>query len=180
MACPEFEMSVAAWLEGQLPAGEREAVERHLIGCVECRAFAEAFRHLDAELVRAVKAPKLSADFAARLRQRIDAEPPAVVAARRAELKRRLQAEYEAGLARMQRRFHSFGAVLDVLASGCLLAGAATAAVVNAPRLLQFLPANLRGLPDPTLVVSAVVGAVFLLAGGIAAWRTRGRVGSWV
>lgn len=179
-ACPEFERSVAAWLEGSLPAGEREAVERHLIGCVECRAFAESFRHLDVALVRAVQAPVLSADFTARVRRRIEAEPAAVLVANRQELKRRFQAEYEAGLARMQRRFRSFGAVLDVIASGFLLAGAATVVVMNAPKALQFLPASLRTPPDRTLVVGALVGAVFLLAGGIAAWRSRGRVGSWV
>ncbi len=180
MACPEFEMSVAAWLEGELPADERAAVERHLIGCVACRAFAEEFRHLDAALVRAVKAPPLSADFAARLRLRIEAEPAAELAVRRAALKSRLQAEHEAGLARLRRRFRSFGAVLDVLASGFLLAGAMTAAVVNAPQLLQYLPANFRGSPDSMLALSAGVGAAFLLAGGFVAWRTRGRIGSWI
>lgn len=179
-ACPEFERSVAAWLEGSLPVGEREAVERHLIGCVECRAFAESFRHLDTALAHAVQAPSLPADFTVRLRQRIAAEPVAALAASRQELRRRINEEYQAGLARIRRRSRSFGTVLDVIASGFLLAGAAMVGVMNTPKVIQFLPANLRPLPDRTLFTGVMVGTVFLLAGAFAAWRSRARAGSWI
>ena len=100
MDCIEFETQIPEYLEKQLPPAARSRVEAHLAGCAGCRALARQLKHLDVELARSVKAPALPPEFRARLQQRIRAIP-VWSEAERAERKRRLQAEYEAGLARL-------------------------------------------------------------------------------
>src|SRR5450432_3263380 len=102
MACEEFENQISDYLENQLPPADRARVAAHLAGCADCRAFAQQLEQLDAQLLRAVKTRALSADFKARLQQRVQMTV-VLSEAERAERKRQLQAEYEAGLARLNR-----------------------------------------------------------------------------
>ena len=89
-----------------------------------------------------------------------------------------MQAEYEAGLTRMHRRFRSFSSVLDTLGLGFLAASAVTAAVVHAPKLIQALPAEMQGRFDNPLLVGAVIGAGVVLAGALAICRRPHRLSS--
>lgn len=101
MACVEFEDLLPGYLEKQLPPKAQSRVAAHLAQCVACREFARQLEQLDAALARGVKAPALPPDFSARLRQRIQTVP-VWSEAELAERRRRLQAEYEAGLARLR------------------------------------------------------------------------------
>lgn len=180
MACPEYEVRIADWVEGELPPEEAVPLGRHLEGCPACAEFAQQLRGLDARLTRTLGPRSLPADFRARLWQRVAAEAPATSAVQRGELKQRVQAEYEAGLARMRRRFRSFGSVLDALGLGFLVASAATAAVLHAPKLIYALPPEVQGHVGSPLLLGAVLGAAVLLLGAVAVCRRPGRLGSWL
>jgi predicted anti-sigma-YlaC factor YlaD len=101
MDCLEFETQIPDYLEKQLPPATQSRVAAHLAGCAGCRALAHQMEQLDLELARTVTAPGLPPDFRTRLEQRIQTLP-VWSEAERAERKRRLQAEYEAGLARLR------------------------------------------------------------------------------
>lgn len=100
MACEQFEPHILDYLENQLPPGERARVAAHLAACADCRAFARQLRELDTRLTRTLKVPTLSPSFNAELRRRIQITH-VMSEAEIAERKRQLQAEYEAGLARI-------------------------------------------------------------------------------
>jgi anti-sigma factor RsiW len=69
--CEEFECELAELIDATLDAGRASAVQRHLDGCARCRAFVRDMRALDASLAHALPQVQLSADFDARLRERI-------------------------------------------------------------------------------------------------------------
>ena len=165
MDCADYESEIAAWLDGRLPPTNADGVARHVAGCPICGAFARSLRELDAALARRVQLRPLSSDFNGRLRARIEAEAPGDTEVRRTELKRQLQAEYDTTLARMQRRFRSFTSVLDALGLGLLSAGALTAAVLHAPKLVQAMPADLQARLGTPMVVGAALGTLVVLAG---------------
>lgn len=65
---------------GQLDAADSARVEMHLQGCAECRAALQMERRLDREIVRA---PASAEQGWAAMRQRLDLDSPAAVAAPR-------------------------------------------------------------------------------------------------
>ena len=165
MACEEFENRLPEYLENQLSPAERLAVETHLAGCARCQAFARQLQQLDAALTRAIKSPILPSDFSARLRQRIQTEGALLSEAQCAERKRRLQAEFEAGLAQLRRKWLASVSLPDVL-------GCAALATFAGGVILEFAPtwANLaaqHGLDraDLNLVLAWIISAVCLLIG---------------
>lgn len=180
MACPAFEVLIADWVEGHLPPGEASRVARHVERCRDCAAFARQWRALDAGLSRGLRPRPLSAGFRQRLWQRVEGEGLARDPASREELKQRAQVEYDRGLARMRRRVWSFGAALDAVGLGLLVAATATAAVVHAPKLLQALPPELQGRFPSPLWLGAVLGVAVLVIGALAVCRRPGRLGSWL
>lgn len=99
MNCEQFESRLLDYQDDHLSASEREVVQKHLASCPDCQALAQQLQQLDASLTRTVRIPTLPADFKTRLQQRIQVETVAMSEAQRAERKRQLQAEYEAGLA---------------------------------------------------------------------------------
>lgn len=67
------------YLEGELTADLRAAIERHLAGCPRCVAFVASYRETPAILRRATLAKlpaELSAALAARVRAARSARPP--------------------------------------------------------------------------------------------------------
>ncbi len=175
MNCPEFESRILDLLENQLPACEQAEVEGHLAGCPACRALAADWRQLDAALARAVRRPKLSADFDARLREQI----AAIVLPTVAERKRQAEADYAARLGELRRWSHWLPRLLDTL-GWAVLAGLAGGALVRwSPALIGLLPA--RVLSTEASWWTALLGSVvFLLVGLAAAFpQPRRRLVAW-
>ena len=67
MSC-DFNTKVMAWYDGELPAGERAAVESHLSTCAECTELVSALRATSQAIVNAPRAT-MSADALKRLEQ---------------------------------------------------------------------------------------------------------------
>ena len=71
---PQDEDRLMQYLDGQLPAPEARAVEAHLATCPDCQALRRQWEQLDQQLARTLARPRLSPNFAARVRQRVAAE----------------------------------------------------------------------------------------------------------
>jgi anti-sigma factor RsiW len=178
MNCAEYESQIAEWVDGRLAPADAQAVALHVAGCPACGAFAASLRQLEAALVGGVARPQLTLGFEARLRARMDAEASGDLEAMRAERRRRLQAEYDGTVKRMRRRVRSVSSVLDMLGLGLLSAGALTAAVMHAPKLVQALPASVQARLDTPLVVGAALGTLVVLAATWLVTRRPSRLGS--
>ena len=175
MNCPEFESRILDLLENQLSVGEQAEVEGHLAGCPACRALAADWRQLDAALARAVRRPKLSADFDARLREQIAAVAlPAVT-----ERKRQAETEYAARLGELRRWSHWLPQLLDTL-GWAVLAGLVGGALVRwSPALIGLLPTRVMST-DSSWWAALLGSAVFLLVGlAIAFPQPRRRLVAW-
>ena len=75
MSCSTIRDLVDGYVAGSLPRGDRDAVERHLAGCAECRADVEAARALAgplAALPRTIDPPR---DLWPRIERRITPAP---------------------------------------------------------------------------------------------------------
>jgi anti-sigma factor RsiW len=180
MSCPEYELRIAEWVEHRLPEGEKAALEAHLAACPECRDFAARWRALDATLARSIQPAALPADFTTRLWQRIES-PLAGPAISSEALKRQVETEHAARMARLDRRFKSLGSLLDALGLGVLCAGAASAAYLVAPDLIrQALPAGASGIWADPRVLAATVGTVAVVATIFALCSRGGRCARWV
>jgi len=175
MLCEIIENRILDYQEDQLSAAQRAEVETHLAGCPACREFARRLQQLDATLAARVRIPALSAGFDLRLRERIQAAPAALSEAQRAERKRQLQAEYEAGQARIARGSFALGSLLNYLAWPALAAVAGWLAWLFASQWATHLPAqSLSGLAPgtiPWLAASAVFVAVGLAQAFPRPWR---------
>jgi anti-sigma factor RsiW len=163
MSCEEIENRILDYQENQLPPEQRQEVEIHLAGCAACRQFARQLQQLDAALLAGVKMPVLSAGFDRRLQERIQTAPSVLSEAQRVERKRQLQAEFEAGMARIRRGSFALGNLLGHLAGPALAIMAGWLAWRLTPPLTAHLTAkSLAGL-DPTLLPWLAAGAVFLI-----------------
>jgi len=100
--CDEIAPRIPEYQDGRVGAAEGETIEAHLRSCGACRLLAGQLRELDRALSRSIEAPLLSADFDARLRQRIEAEE-LQSAGQQAERKRQLEAGFETASARFGR-----------------------------------------------------------------------------
>lgn len=170
MTCEAFESRILDYQDHQLSPADRTVVESHLAACAGCRAFARRLQQLDAGLTRAITAPGLSADFEERLRRRIQAGAEVFSESRRAERKRQLQAEFEAGLAQLARRTLSIGRCMNTLGYAVVagLAGwLAWQFAVSAPGLFG---GTASGGPGQSLLPPLLAGAVFLCIGLAAAF----------
>jgi anti-sigma factor RsiW len=77
---PQDEERLLQYLDGQLPEPEARATEAHLAVCPECQTLRRQWAQLDEKLARTLAQPRLSPDFASRLRQRVAVERQASVA----------------------------------------------------------------------------------------------------
>jgi anti-sigma factor RsiW len=74
---PQDEERLLQYLDGQLPAPEAGAIKTHLAVCPECQALRRQWERLEEKLTRTLAQPRLSPDFAARLRAQIAVEAKA-------------------------------------------------------------------------------------------------------
>jgi len=165
MSCEKIENRIVDYLENQLSPAQREEVATHLAGCPGCRKFARQLQELDATLAASVKVPALSADFDRRLRERIQAVPATFSEAERAERKRQIQAEFEAGQARIKRGSFALDSLLKHLTRPALaiLAGWLTWHLTQ-PLTVHLNAQSLRGL-DPNLLSWLAASAIVLTVG---------------
>jgi anti-sigma factor RsiW len=68
---PQDEDRLLQFLDGQFPPAEARDIEAHLAVCPECQALRRQWEQLDDKLARSLAQPRLSPDFAARLRERV-------------------------------------------------------------------------------------------------------------
>ena len=165
MSCEEIENKMLAWQENQLSPAHREEVETHLAGCADCRTFARRLQQLDAALAAKIKVPALSADFDRRLRERIQTVPAVLSEAERAERKRQLQAEFEAGMVRIGRGSFALGSLLNHLTWPALGAVAGWLAWRFTPQLTAHLDIHSLGGLTPNLLPWLAASAVLLTIG---------------
>jgi len=175
MTCDEFENRFLACQENQLSADERAAGEKHLASCAACQALARQLQQLDVALTIRVQAPALSADFNARLSKRIQAGTTVLSEAQRAERKRQLQAEYEAGREELRRTSLRLTGLLEGLRYVALAALAGGLVWQFRPELLNLLAAQGLSGAGQTLWLATAAGAVFLAIGLIAAFPRTSR-----
>jgi anti-sigma factor RsiW len=118
--CAEYEHDLVDLSDGALePQRERE-VRRHLAGCARCAAWQASFAAIDARLSAALPSVELSADFDARLEQRLTGPVRTTVPR---DLRSRLEQEHDslvAALKRGARRQALLGATASVAAALCL------------------------------------------------------------
>jgi hypothetical protein len=185
MLCQEIEKRILDYQENQLSPAEREAVENHLAGCAHCRAFDQDLRELDATLSRGVRLPAFSPDFDRRLRERIQAAPAALSEFERTERKHQLQAEFDAGMARLARAEFAFNRLRNHLGRPVLLALTGCLVWWLTPRLMILLGVSGLSDRDRNLLSWMLMSAVFLAVGLAEAFPRRwksfesGRGASW-
>lgn len=125
MNCDDCQRQLSEALDAA-PATAAPAVQAHLAGCPDCRAFREAVSVLDARLtVRA--APVLPADFKATLLARLPPPSRRPVPAEVREIRTQCEREHHAVLAGLWRRSFLLSpgrltALLTVLAGGLIAA----------------------------------------------------------
>jgi anti-sigma factor RsiW len=175
MLCEELENRIPDYLEDRLSPAQREEVQAHLAGCAQCRTLAQQLHQLDAALSAEIRIPELSIDFEQRLRARIQAAPAVLSEAQRAERRRQLQAEFEAGQARMRRRLFSLGGLLEHLTLP-VLAGVVGAIVwlLTAQLTAGLNAKSIVGL-SPTLCFWLIASVVFLAVGLAEAFAQRSK-----
>jgi anti-sigma factor RsiW len=179
MLCKEMQNRILEYEENQLSATQREETETHLAGCRECREFARELEQLDAALAASVKVRVLSAEFDQRLRERIE-EMPALSEAERAERKRQLTEEFEAGLARIGRGSLAWSNLLRHLAWPAMAVTAGWLAWCFTPQLMAHINAQSLGGVAASVVPWLAASAVFLAVGLAEAFPRRWKLfGGW-
>ena len=165
---PQDEDRLLEYLDGQLPAPEARAIEAHLTGCPECQALRHQWEQLDERLARTLAQPRLSPDFAARLRQRVAVEAKAGASGLEAPKSGGLGAQtYELSIEARRREKRVFWlALLDGLGYGA-------AAVVGGYWLFHLVVAWVPGpagagtsfLRSPAFLFALVTAGAALLVG---------------
>ncbi len=90
--CAEYEHDLVELLDGSLGPERACLIRLHVAACPRCRAWQAEFAAFDAGLGAAMPQPRLSAEFEARLHERLAA---IVQPARRSELRTAADREYE-------------------------------------------------------------------------------------
>lgn len=156
--CAEYEHEIVELDEGSLAPERARAVRAHLESCARCRDWAAAFARLDAGLETALPRPVLSAEFDARLAQRIAAER------RRApvgDLRRSAETEYRRMLAALRS-----GARRSALLAGAAVAVVALGGLVVLPAVWPAAGEALASIdPARRAAVFGAFGAAIALAG---------------
>ena len=175
MTCEQFENRFLLDSEYPPSAEERTAGEQHLAHCPGCQTLTRQLQQLDAALTIKITAPALSGDFKQRLAKRIQAVATVLPEAQRAELRRQLQAEYEAGMEHFRHAPLRLPDMLDGLPYVVLAALVGWLAWQFLPGLINVLSA--QGLSGATqnLLLAVVAGAVFLGIGLTFALRQTSR-----
>jgi anti-sigma factor RsiW len=144
MLCKEIENKILDYQENRLSPVQREDVKNHLAVCATCQAFAQQLQLLDAALLAKVKAPVLPANFNCQVWERTQAEPMVLSESQRVLRKRELQAEFEAGKAKIRQGSFGLGSLWSHLARPAMAAVAGWFAWIFASQLIVHL--NAQGL----------------------------------
>jgi len=158
-ACADYEHDLVELHDGALPPERASVVRLHVAQCVRCRDWAQAFAELDTRLAAELPRPELSADFDARLRERLAAlSRPAA----RPDLRGALEHEHDAMITALRR-----GARRKALLGGIGWATAMTCAFLAARDLLPEMSGVLATVPggtEPWMMFGAV-GVAVAIAG---------------
>jgi anti-sigma factor RsiW len=165
MLCEELQPRILDYQENQLPLGQRKEVEAHLAVCAGCQKFARDLQRLDVAFFAKVKPPVLSADFDRRLEARIRAAPTPFSAAQQAQRKRQLLADFEAGMARIDRGSLALDSLLRALTSPALATAAGWLAWRLAPQFSGYLDFDRSGALGSGLLPCLAAITVFVAAG---------------
>jgi len=156
--CAEYEHDLVDLSDGALEPARERTVRQHLESCARCAAWQASFAAIDAQLSATLPRVELSADFEARLEQRLEALPQPVV---NGNLRSRLEQEHDSLIEALRR-----GARRQAVLGGAASVAAALCIVVAAQDLLARGAGLLPGLahgPDQ-LVALGTVGSVIALA----------------
>ena len=157
--CADYEHDLVELHDGALPAERARAVRLHVDHCVRCREWSRAFAALDVQLAAELPQPRLSAEFDARLQERLTALTRPVM---RSDLRDAVEREHDSlidSLRRGARRNAVLGAVGWATAMACVF--------IAARDLLREVSGVLATVPagtEPWMVFGAV-GVAVAIAG---------------
>jgi hypothetical protein len=157
--CADYEHDLVELHDGALPPERARAVHLHVAQCARCRDWAQAFASLDARLATDLPRLELSADFDAKLRERLAAlSRPAA----RPDLRGALEHEHDAMLTALRR-----GARRNALLGAIGWATAMTCAYLAARDLLPEMIGMLATVSAGTelWMVFGSVGVAVAIAG---------------
>lgn len=160
--CADYEHDLVELHDGDLSPERARAVGQHVAQCARCRDWAQAFATLDAGLAAALPRVELSADFEARLQDRLAALTRPVARGSNPLGARDLEHEHDALLAALRR-----GARRKALLGAIGSAAVAACAFIAARDLLREMSgvlATVTGGTEPWMVFS-VVGVAVAIAG---------------
>jgi hypothetical protein len=160
MKCDAIELHLAG--ESSEQDSVNDSIAEHLAACPGCRTFAQRLEQMDVALSKTVKAPALGHDFNLKLQQRIQAQrtlSPEYIAQR----KRELQAEYEAGLKRLQPWSLPLALTIHNVRSAVLIALVGFIAWLSLPTLTNVVARYVSSGPLQYLLPSILI--TFLLIG---------------
>lgn len=181
MDCKTAQRWLTDQLDGQLSEYRRHELDVHLRACASCRTFEEQLEQLDFTLSLALERPVLSPAFARELHLRINTQTPVWSTQEHLTRKQRLQHDFEAAMAKLNRRKLDMGQLMN-------WGGVAALGGLGAWLLWQITPSMItfvaRGglTPDmQTVLRSLLPSVVFFLVGLAAAFpaSTR-RLQSWL
>ena len=157
--CADFEHDLVELHDGALAPERARAVHLHVEHCARCRDWVQAFAAVDAQLAADLPQPRLSADFDARLHERLAAlTGPGV----RSEQRSTLECEHDVlleALRRGARRKALLGAIGWATATACIF--------IAARDLFREASGMLAAVPGGTesWMVFSVVGVAVAIAG---------------
>lgn len=161
--CADYEHDLVELHDGALPPERAQAVQLHVAHCARCRDWGQAFASLDAGLAAALPRLELSADFEARLQDRLAAlSRPAARSHQPGMLE--LEREHDALLAALRRGARR-KAVLGAIGS----AAAAVCVFIAARDLLREMSgvlATISGGTEPWMVFGSA--GIVVAIGGLA------------
>ena len=164
--CADYEHDLVELHDGTLPPERARAMLLHVDHCARCRDWARAFAALDARLAADLPQPQLSADFDARLHERLAALTRPVV---RSDQSGTIEREHDALLAALRR-----GARRNALLGAIGWATTMACALLMARDLFREASGVLATVTGGTesLMVFGVVGVAVAIAGW-ALWAVR-------
>ena len=157
--CADYEHDLVELHDGALPPERAGVVRLHVTQCARCRDWAQAFATLDARLAADLPQPRLSADFDARLQERLAALTRPDV---RGDLRNAAEREHDSlvdSLRRGARRSALLGAIGWATAMACAFLMAR-----DLFRETSGVLATVTGSAEPWMVFS-VVGVAVAIAG---------------
>ena len=157
--CADYEHDLVELHDGDLPLERASVVRLHVEHCARCRDWAQAFAALDARLAADLPQPLLSADFDARLQERLTALTRPDV---RGDLRDAVEREHDSlidSLRRGARRNAVLGAIGSATAAVCVFIAAR-----DLLREMSGVLATVPGGTEPWMMFS-VVGVAFAIAG---------------